>query len=284
MVAGSSPARGAKNFKGLSYIYKNLVICFWIADNVWDNSGEISVPNLIIRHRLLSMSTKRKVAGTLAVLERADTVAAVARLRSNFAINHLRSAVRAAREAKVVEEANAGSDHGPWFDDMIQFVPAAIVMAGAALEASANELIQDILDGSTNLRPTNGCKQLLLDLKEELSLNALDRFRRVALLFDKDPQIGNLTWQDARHLVSFRNYFLHFKPEWDDGTPKVERGLVKALKPRIAISIGFRTNFRFPYGFMTYGCAKWSVQTVLAFSAQFASLLGACPSNAKIEL
>jgi hypothetical protein len=29
-----------------------------------------------------------------------------------------------------------------------------------------------------------------------------------------------------------------------------------------------------PYGFMTYGCARWAVQTVLTFSAEFAKLLG----------
>jgi hypothetical protein len=195
-------------------------------------------------------------------------------LRSNFAVNHLRSAIRAAREAKAVEEANAEAEHGPWFDDMIQFVPVAIVMAGAALEAGANELIQDILDGSTDLRPTKGCKQLLMDLKEERSGNALDRYRRVALLFDKEPKTGHSSWQDAQHLVGFRNYLLHFKPEWDDGTPKVERGLVKALRPKIEISPGFRTNFRFPYGFMTYSCAKWSVESVLAFSRDFSSVLG----------
>ncbi|HZY13114.1 MAG TPA: hypothetical protein VFE89_10230, partial [Beijerinckiaceae bacterium] len=32
---------------------------------------------------------------------------------------------------------------------------------------------------------------------------------------------------------------------------------------------------RFPDGFMTYGCAKWSVETVLRFSESYATHLGA---------
>jgi hypothetical protein len=39
---------------------------------------------------------------------------------------------------------------------MMRLVPISVVMAGAALEASANEIIQDILDGFTNLSLTRG--------------------------------------------------------------------------------------------------------------------------------
>ena len=63
-------------------------------------------------------------------------------LRSNFAINHLRAAARAARDAYKIEQANAKAEFGPWFDEMMRLVPISVVMAGAALEANANELIQ----------------------------------------------------------------------------------------------------------------------------------------------
>lgn len=205
------------------------------------------------------------------VSELPDTVRIVARLRSNFAVNHLRSAVRAAQSANDVEHANAEAEFGAWFDELMQLVPVSTLMAGAALEASANELIQDILDGSAGLLPTKGCSQLLNDLKNERSGQLLNKYRRLALLFDKEPQMGHSAWQNAGYLVDFRNYFLHFKPEWDDEKP--ERNLIKALKPKIGVNRAFATNFQFPYGFITYSCAKWSVQTVLAFSAEFASLL-----------
>ena len=104
--------------------------------------------------------------------------------------------------------------HGSWFDDMMRLVPVSIVMAGAALEASANELIQDIIDGSS-LSANEFRKLLLEDLKEDRSGNAIEKYRQLALLFDKDPNIGDQYWNDAKLLVSFRNSFMHFKPAWD---------------------------------------------------------------------
>jgi hypothetical protein len=100
------------------------------------------------------------------------TASVTVSIRSNFAINHLRAAARAARDAYGVEQANANADFGPWFDDMMLLVPVSVVMAGAALEASANEIIQDILDGFTNLSLTGGRKLLLKDLKKDRSGNA----------------------------------------------------------------------------------------------------------------
>jgi hypothetical protein len=67
---------------------------------------------------------------------------------------------------------------------------------------------------------------------------------------------------------------MHFKPAWDD--EGIHRGaLVKGLKTRITVSRAYKSSaFQFPYGFMTYECAKWAVQTVIAFSADFSKLLG----------
>ena len=55
---------------------------------------------------------------------------------------------------------------------------------------------------------------------------------------------------------------MHFKPAWDyedihDGN------LVKGQKTRIPIYRAYKDRFQFPYGFLTYGCAKWSVQSFL---------------------
>jgi hypothetical protein len=189
-----------------------------------------------------------------------------------FAVSHLLAAHRAACEAREVEQANVSADHGPWFDHMMRLVPVSVVMAGAALEAGANELIQDIIDGSI-LSASKSRKLLLQDLKEDRSGNATEKYRQLALLFDKEPDIGNKYWNDAKLLVRFRNSFMHFKPAWDyedihDGA------LVRGLKTRIPIYRAYKDNFQFPYGFLTYDCAKWSVQSVLAFSAHFCALLG----------
>jgi hypothetical protein len=144
-----------------------------------------------------------------------DTMHATLSLRTNFAINHLRAASEAARDAYKVEQANAKAEFGPWFDEMMRLVPVSVVMAAAALEANANELIQDIVDGSVHSPLPASRKELLKDLKDDHSGNAWDRYRRFALLMDKEPNTGTEPWHNARLLVKFRNEFIHFKPSWD---------------------------------------------------------------------
>jgi hypothetical protein len=45
------------------------------------------------------------------------------------------------------------------------------------------------------------------------------------------------------------------------------------VRKKIRIVDAYKSNFLFPYGFMTYDCARWAVQTVLAFSENFSKLL-----------
>jgi hypothetical protein len=119
------------------------------------------------------------------------------RLKTGFAINHLQAAARAARDAYDVEQANATADFGRWFDEMMRLVPVSVVMAAAALEANANELIQEILDGSVHSKLPASRKELLKDLKDDHSGNAWDRYRRFALVMDKEPDKGTEPWRNA---------------------------------------------------------------------------------------
>jgi hypothetical protein len=65
---------------------------------------------------------------------------------------------------------------------------------------------------------------------------------------------------------------MHFKPSWDEDN--ANDGLVADLKNRLPIVSAYKHKFVFPYGFMTCGCAKWAIQTVLAFSSEFTAALG----------
>lgn len=153
----------------------------------------------------------------------------------------------------------------------MRLVPISVVMAGAALEANANEIIQDFLDQPTGLSISR--KMLLKDLKEELLGNTISKHRRLALLFDKEPDTGKVAWEDGQLLVKFRNSFMHFKPAWDH--EDIHSGtLVERLKSKAPVVSSWQGKFLFPYCFMTYGCARWSVQSVLAFSSEFSALLG----------
>jgi len=205
-------------------------------------------------------------------------------LRSNFAINHLRAARWAALKAHEVEQANDTSVFGSWFDDMMMTVPVAVVMAGAALEANANEIIKDILDGIAKVPVTNSHRILLTELLDERSGNAIDKYRRLALVLDKTPDMGKESWDSARLLVNFRNSFLHFKPAWDGDRDTHDGRLVKGLRTKIPICDAYKGSFMFPYGFMNFECAKWSVASVLAFSAEFSAVLGITDKFADFKL
>jgi hypothetical protein len=93
--------------------------------------------------------------------------------------------------AHAIEAANDVSVFGEWYTDMMEAVPVAVVMSGASLEASANELIEDVLAGQTSLLVTSGKKQFLEELKTDRSGNSLGKYQRLAWIFDKF-QTGDL--------------------------------------------------------------------------------------------
>jgi hypothetical protein len=63
------------------------------------------------------------------------------------------------------------------------------------------------------------------------------------------------------------------KPAWEDQKSGPINPLEKKLGQRVPISHVYKTGFHFPYAFMTYGCAKWSVGSVLGFSKVISELL-----------
>lgn len=191
--------------------------------------------------------------------------------RTGFARTHLQAATHSARKAYEIEHENSHKGVGPWFDEMMRLVPVSVVMAGAALEANIHELLQDILDGQTSI--ANSRRKLLVDLKKDRSGDAPSKFRRLALLMDKDCDTGTGPWHNARLLVKFRNEFMHFRPSWDyEGIHS--SGLVEELKRKVPVVASWIGAFLFPQGLMTYGCAKWAVHSVLEFCSEFTELLG----------
>jgi hypothetical protein len=203
------------------------------------------------------------------------TAQASLRVRRNFAATHLRAAAAAALQTHQVEQNNDTSKFGDWYSQVMQSVPVSIVMAGAALEAGANELVQDILDRSTPLVPGLGATLQLKDLKSDRSGNSLGKYRRVAWLFDKKPEEGKQPWQNAATLVMARNALMHFRPIWDQvEVGRADSDLVQALKTAVAIAAPFKSPLTFPHSFMTYGCAKWAVDSVLGLSKHISNLLG----------
>jgi hypothetical protein len=199
----------------------------------------------------------------------------VANARRNLAVNHLRTAVKAALGAHIAESEKDTSVLGAWFDDLMQSVPVAIILSGASLEADVNEHIDDILSGLTGLTVRVGTRLQLQDLKADRSGNSLGKYRRVAWLFDKEPDEGELPWQDAKLLVQARNGLMHFRPVWDHAAAARQDGdLIEGLKRKVPIARHFQSPLVFPHSFATFGFAKWSIESALRLSHYFSGLLG----------
>lgn len=195
------------------------------------------------------------------------------RVRSNFALHHMQAAVKAARRAHEVEVAHSGARHGPWFDEMLHEVPVAIIMASAALEAQVNEAVQDTLDGNPAVQPGEAQKLLLKELKDSATSNTIEKCRNVLLLLGVVPDTGRFEWEETRLLLTLRNRFIHFRPAWDHEEVHDSKW-VRELKRRVPIYAPYAEKFQFPYGFITYGAAKWAVMTALNFAAHVTPLLG----------
>lgn len=128
---------------------------------------------------------------------------AVPSLYSTYAVPHLIVARNAALRAHEVEQANADASFGAWFDEMMQLVPVSVVMAAAALEANANELLQDVLEDKVRPGLSQGRKQLVKELRDARNRNAVDKFKQLAFLLDEYPNIGTKAWKNARLLANF---------------------------------------------------------------------------------
>ncbi|MCA3312148.1 MAG: hypothetical protein ING24_09645 [Roseomonas sp.] len=192
---------------------------------------------------------------------------------SDFARHHMHSAVNAARRAHEIEITHSKEGHGPWYEEMLHTVPVAIIMAAAALEAQVNEAVQDILDGRGTAQPDDAQKECLREQLQKRGGKAIDRCGQVLRALGIEPGRDRSEWDEADLLRELRNGFIHFRPAWDhEGVH--DSKWVKQLKLRVPVYPPYAERFQFPYGFITYGTAKWAITTALNFTAHVTSLLG----------
>ncbi len=201
------------------------------------------------------------------------TAQVTARLRTGFSIKHLQVALKCAREAYRIQSEHLGAPFGPWFDGVLEVVPVAIVMSAAALEANANEIIDDILEGLEKVTISDSQKELLNQLNDDKTGNFRAKFRTIALILGKVPNLGISTWEDAKLLITFRNHFMHFRPAWGDDDIH-SKGFVEQMKMKVGVVDAYKNYFIFPYGLMTCECAKWAVSTALGLSTEFSKQAG----------
>lgn len=157
------------------------------------------------------------------------------RLRNYFAPLHLWNARRNARLSQEAEDA------GVHVFELRSQVLTTIFFAAAYLEGSANAIIMDTSDpahATPSGIPTSAVPAIkkLSDSRTPLMVKfqgALSAVGQPQYAENRDP------FKSARELVRMRNHFVHYKPEWSEGTHEYEQ-VLDAAQARWALDTAER--------------------------------------------
>ena len=207
-------------------------------------------------------------------------------MRAYFSSYHLWAAQHFSQLAEAVED-----QPGPAFNIAHRtYVTNAVFSAVAFLEASINEVFDDIADSHTSYVATLSAetKRLLggLWVGDETveRWSVLDKYRVVLLsagkpVFDK----GTQPYQDAKLLLRLRNRLIHARPKTRD-TGDIDK-LEQSLSGRFESNrhMAKMANPYFPDQCLGAGCANWAVVSARTFSDDFFSRLGIKPNYQQID-
>src|SRR5262249_26338419 len=84
---------------------------------------------------------------------------------------------------------------------------------------------------------------------------------------------GATTYQNTDTLILMRNAVVHFKPEWSH-KKKIQKKIEQRIRKKFPLSPFAHGDSVFPDQCMCYGCARWCVETALAFVDAFCTQSG----------
>lgn len=183
-----------------------------------------------------------------------------AQSRAVFAINHLRTARAAALRIREVESNNQGAGNGEHFDRIKLDASTVVVMAIAALEAYVGEVQFDPEKNFPSAPP--GIARAVMDsIAGKASI--LDNLKLLCLLVNKPLDKGSPVVQRVQALIKLRNELVHYKPDWSC-TPGSKHQKIGREIEAYAIPTPFHPADEpwLPNRWMSYGSAKWAVESV----------------------
>lgn len=195
--------------------------------------------------------------------------------RPVFASHHLRGARAAAMRIRAVEDANQGAAFGPHFEPIMFDSTAVVIGAVAALDAFIGE-IQFAPERSFPAQPlafARTCMELVSRKPTLVRLSVLAQLAGKA-----PPDFGRYPGQAVRALIELRNELVHYEPEWTG--EQTSHAKLGTMIKQYAVPSPFlpSTDPLFPYRWMSYGSAKWAVESVRDFALETATANGwICP-------
>ena len=183
-------------------------------------------------------------------------------------IIQMRAAAQFARQAGEIEQQHTG-DVGDPLDEITLHVISAIVMAASSLEAFINEVFLN-----ANIYLPQYDKVLKARWPKYEQKKVLDKFQlAMRLRTKKRMDSGVSIYQNADTLILMRNAVVHFKPEWSH-EKRIQKRIEQCIQKKFALSPFAHGDSVFPDQCMSYGCARWCVETALAFVDAFCTQSG----------
>ena len=200
-----------------------------------------------------------------------DTLQATGRVIATFAAQHLKAASLFRDHVARIETENLGQEFGAFFEDIRSYASACIMSSTASLEALINELFiahgSKLRAGVSNFETAfwgRGIERKPTLDKYQLALSVL----RVK----KFKETNTPAYRAAGALVELRNALIHHQPTWDLPPRPRQDNLAAALKRQHFPVSPFLPDKRADFvtmQCMSHGCARWAVETVVAFVSEF---------------
>lgn len=218
-------------------------------------------------------------------------LAFIIKSRSYFSPNFIVAAARLALEARRMEDEGAKQGSQYYLDNSSQhrgLVLSAIISSTCCLEAFINEFFSDMNEPSVEYpkampQPVSQTMAELWSLDVPKRATILAKYT-LAYFLIKNARLDTSRppAQDVGHLAALRNALVHFEPSWKDhgqvdikAAPRSEQRFNSLQIPRNTFTGGQKPFY--PDQLLGSGCAKWSVQTAVAFIDFFCKEIGIRP-------
>lgn len=201
--------------------------------------------------------------------------------RAYFSSWHLNSAITLLDKVEEIENSHEGRNK---FDvDHTSYVITSIISSVAFLEASINEIYQDVVDDHNGSYTKNINKNTEIIMKGVWSIierrGVLEKYQFALDASSLEEfKKGMSTYQNARLSILLRNELVHYKPESFGGGE--EHDFANTLQGKFQINplMSNKSNPFFPEQCLGWGCAEWVLKSCLGFADDFFERMNITPN------
>ena len=206
--------------------------------------------------------------------------------RAYLSYNHIRSACFFAKKLLEVETSCLKEKSDELVELHSTYASSVVIRTVAFLEATVNEFFSDVSDNFFDPKLVDQDLHILVKklwesgIPRTAAYPIVDKYQIGLALCKKEAfDKGTSPYQDIEMLVRFRNYLIHYEPEWQIMPESGNRSehlskLEKHLNWKFDLNpIYPKNSVPFPLSHYSYSAAKWSISNSILFVDNFFSKL-----------